>query len=390
MISDVPLGITLSGGIDTSSMVAMSKELGKSRDIHTFSIKIKEPSFDESEYQKIMAHHAGTIHHQVDIDPDDVLKYMIEHVAYMDEPSGNGANIPSYLLAKDASKYVSVLLSGEGGDEISNAYDTHLAYKIRKMYLKHIPDAMRKALFKIAHSLPASYEKLSFDFLAKRFTEGAEKGIPEAHLYWRHVFTEREKKKLLGSSFQRYMPSEKIFADLFNSLDMDDDLNKISLIDLKYFFICDLMVKNDRTFMAHSVEARFPYVDRKVVEFASSIPPEYRIKGFTARYTEKMAMKKILPRKIFKRKSMGLEMPHSLWFFRGLEKLAGKYFTRKKLEADGFFNYEYVNELWQQHLSRERDNGRALWSILNFLIWMDLFVHSSDYKKYLDPYPADE
>lgn len=383
LISDAPLGLTLSGGIDTSTMLSLAKELGQSQKIHTYSIKVNESSFDESKYQKTMVDYAKPIHHEVVLNPEDVLENMIVQMAYMDEPNGNGAVIPSFILAKEAKKDVKVLLSGEGGDEITNAYDTHLAYKVRKLYRQNCPAALRKIFYKGAHCLPTSFEKLSFDFKAKRFTEGAEKGIPEAHLYWRHVFKESEKKSLLKPSSHNYASSESIFADMFNNSNFDDDLNKISKIDLKYFFIGDLMVKNDRTFMAHSVEARFPFADRLVFEFASKIPPDLRIKGFTPRYIQKMAMKKILPKKIFNRSSMGLEMPHSLWFFKGLEKIFDKYLTKENLEKAEIFNVNYVHQLWQEHKARKKDNGRALWSIINYLIWFDLFIYNGDYRKYL-------
>jgi len=384
MISDAPLGITLSGGIDTSVMLSLAKELGKSEKIHTFSLKINESSFDESPYQKIMVDYAKPIHHEVVINPEDVIENLIIQMAHMDEPSGNGAVIPSFLLAKEASKHVKVLLSGEGGDEVSNAYDTHVAYKMRKVYRKYTPSFVRKIVYDLAHALPVSYEKLSFDFLVKRFTEGAEKNAAAAHMYWRHVFKESEKKSLLKKDYSSHRATENIFEDMFNESDFKDGLNKISLIDFKYFFICDLMVKNDRTFMANSVEARFPFVDKKVVDFITKVPPKYRIKGFNARYIEKAAMKNIVPKKILKRRSMGLEMPHSLWFFKGLEKVFKKYLTKKNIEKCGIFNYEYVNQLWNEHTNHKRDNGRALWSILNYLIWFDLFVYNKDYKNYLN------
>ena len=140
-----------------------------------------------------MANYSGSIHHQIIINPEDVIENLIVQMAYMDEPSGNGAVIPSYLLAKEARKYVSVLLSGEGGDEICNAYDTHLAFKVRNLYRKFVPKMIRNTARFAAHQLPVSHKKLSFDFLAKRFTSGAEKSIPESHLYWRYVFRDEEK-----------------------------------------------------------------------------------------------------------------------------------------------------------------------------------------------------
>lgn len=383
IISDAPLGLTLSGGLDTSSILSLTKELGKSSEIHTFSIKMEEASFDESRFQKIMVDHAKPIHHQINVGPKDVLEALKVQMAYMDEPNGNGAVIPSFLLAKEAKKYVKVLLSGEGGDELTNAYDTHLAYKVRKLYRKYIPSVVRSSAHFVAHRLPASFEKLSFDFLAKRFTEGAEMSAPRAHLYWRHVFNETDKRKLLNYEYNSFDRTDEIFSRDFNKLVYADGLNKISYLDWKYFFIGDLMVKNDRTFMAHSIEARFPFADKKVFDFVKKIPPRLKIKGFTPRYVQKEAMKKILPKEIYKRKSMGLEMPHSLWFLNGMEKVIDDYIKKDRIEKTEILNYSYVEKLWNDHKNMKRDNGRAIWSIINYIIWFELFIESNNYKEYL-------
>ncbi|MBU1864105.1 MAG: asparagine synthase (glutamine-hydrolyzing) [Candidatus Omnitrophica bacterium] len=382
LISDAPLGLTLSGGFDTSTILALVKELGLSKDIHTYSIKMGETSFDESYYQRIMVDFAKPIHHEIVVNAQDVMDNLIRHMAYMDEPSGDGAAVPSFLLAQEAKKEVSVLLSGEGGDEVFNAYETHRAYKVRELYLKHTTPFLRKIMRSIVHGMPTSYKKLSLDFLAKRFTSGVEKNTPEAHFFWRHVLSEKEKKELMPrcSDFKR---TDSLFTELFNSLNFDDNLNKLALIDLKYYFIGDLMVKNDRTMMAHSIEARFPYVDRYVVEYASTIPPNMKVKGTKGRYIQKQAMKDYLPKAIYNRQNMGLEMPHAIWFMNEFQPLAKKYFTKKSIEKTNILSYSMVNNLWQEHIAKKRDNGRSLWCILNFLIWFDLFIYNKDYKKYL-------
>lgn len=382
LISDAPLGMTLSGGIDTSCMLGMAKALGKSKDMHTYSIKIDEPSFDESYYQRLMSNYAGSIHHEIKVSGDDVLENLIQHMAFMDEPSGDGAAVPSYILAKEAKKDVKVLLSGEGGDEVFNAYETHGAYRVRQLYRKTTPSFIRNTLRKTAALLPSSYHKLSFDFLFKRFTEGAEKGIPESHFYWRHALNKSEQDTLMqGNNFP---PSEKIFKEMFDSLNFDDDLNKLSLIDIKYFFVCDLMVKNDRTFMAHSVEARFPFMDRELIDFTSTIPTSMKIKkfGFNRRHIQKEAMKRYLPKEIYTRKNMGLEMPHSLWFLHVLKPIAEKYFSKTMVEKTGILSYQAVNKMWQEHISKKKDHGRSLWCILNFIIWFELFIEKKNFKDF--------
>ena len=311
-----------------------------------------------------------------------MLDCLFSTVAHLDEPSGNGAAVPSFLLAREARKHVAVLLSGEGGDEIFNAYETHRACRARRLYRSIVPGCARRGLRYAAGRLPVSCSKLSFDFLAKRFTEGAELGVPEAHLFWRHILSEDAKRRLLacpppGAS------TASVFRGFFDALPYPDELDKIAHLDLWYYFVDDLMVKNDRPIMAHSVETRFPYMERDVVEFSARIPNRFKLKGMSGRCIQKKALSDILPPEILGRTNMGLEMPHSLWFFNEFRGLGEKYFSRERVQRSGLLRYEAVDGLWKEHLARRSDNGRALWCILNFLIWFDLFVYDGDYKKFL-------
>jgi asparagine synthase (glutamine-hydrolysing) len=382
LVADAPVGLTLSGGFDTSTLLALTKELGGTQRMHTYSLKVNEASFDESRYQRIMADFSGSIHHEISVDPEDVVENIVSSVAYMDEPSGNGGAIPMFLLAREARKDVSVLLSGEGGDEIFNAYETHRACKVRALYRRLTTPAMRRVIRSAAAALPASYDKLSFDFLSKRFTEGAELDVPESHFYWRHALSEESKRRLLPAGWH-FAPTARLFSEHFRESGRADDLDKISLIDLEYYFVDDLMVKNDRMIMAHSVEARFPFMERPVVDFATRIPNRFKVKGFKGRCIQKLAMKGLLPEAIARRSNMGLEMPHAHWFLSEFRGLAERYFSRRSVERSGVLDYAVVSELWAEHLAGRKDNGRPLWCVLNYLIWFDLFIHERSYKRFL-------
>ncbi|HNW43999.1 MAG TPA: asparagine synthase (glutamine-hydrolyzing) [Elusimicrobiales bacterium] len=379
---DVPAGLTLSGGVDTSSLLGLAKHLGLSERLHTFSIVMGEKSFDESRYQRLMARFAGSIHHELRVEPRDVLENLVRTIAHLDEPTGDGAAVPSFLLAREARKHVGVLLSGEGGDEVSNAYETHRACRARAAYRRLVPGWARKVLRGGAQALPVSCSKLSFDFLAKRFTEGAELGVPEAHLYWRHALGEEAKERLLA--FPRPAgTTAQLFREFYDALPYTDELDRISHLDLWYYFVDDLMVKNDRSIMAHSVETRFPFMEREVVEFSARIPSAFKVKGLRGRCVQKRAMRGLLPPEILARSNMGLEMPHSLWFFGEFREIGERYFSREQVSRSGLLNWEAVDGLWREHLARRRDNGRPLWCILNFLIWFDLFVYDGNYKQFL-------
>ncbi|MFA6093778.1 MAG: asparagine synthase (glutamine-hydrolyzing) [Elusimicrobiota bacterium] len=383
--TDAPAGLTLSGGVDTSCLLGLAKARGKR--LHTFSIRMQEPSFDETRYQRIMTDFARPIHHEVQVSQEDVVENLLCHAAYMDEPSGDGGNIPFFLLAREASKHVKVLLTGEGGDEIFNAYETHRAYNVRRAYRRWVPAPVRAALRAGVRALPSSYEKLSLDFRLKRFCEGAELGVPESHAFWRHAFTEEQKQRLLPGL--NHLPDTgRFFRDAYDRLECAEELDRLALLDLRYYFIDDLMVKNDRMLMAHSVEGRYPYMDRSVVELAASLPPSMKLRGLDGRRIQKRAMRGLVPDAILRRTNMGLEMPYSPWFLSGLRETASRCFSREHVERSGLMDFETLDLFWKEHLSGRKDHGRGLWCALSFLIWFDLFVYEKDYKRYLRPGPA--
>ncbi len=380
--ADAPIGLTLSGGVDTSTILALAREQAPDRELHTFSIRMDEASFDETRYQRIMTDFARPIHHEVLVTPAKVLEQLVRHVAFLDEPNGDGAAIPMFLLAQEARRHVKGLVSGEGGDEVFNAYETHRAYRAREFYRNWTPLPLRRALAAAAEALPVSHRKLSFDFVAKRFTRGAEMSPARAHFFWRHALSEEEKRELLPGGGP-WIETAALFERAFDSLDFEDPLSRLSWIDMRYYFVGDLLVKNDRMTMAHGVESRYPFMDRELVELASRIPTTLKIRGLEGRYIHKLAMKGRLPDKIWRRKNMGLEMPHSLWFLGPLRKTAEHYFSKRNIEKTGILSHAAVDALWRQHLSGARDNGRPLWCILIFLIWFDLFVYDRNYRQYL-------
>ena len=381
--SDAPIGTTLSGGIDTSSITCLIKDLGKSKNFHTYSLKMGEKSFDESKYQRLIAEYCQTNHHEIVVNQEDVLNSIYTHMAHIDEPNGNGAAIPSFILAKEAKKEVSVLLNGEGGDETFSAYSIYGAYRAKNIYTKFAPKPLRKLIYNLVHKLPTSYKKLSLDFQLKRFTEGAELHPASAHIYWRHVLTDNEKEDTILNR-QGYVKTEKVMIDLFEKLDYSEDFNKINFLDIEHFFIDDLLVKNDRMFLANAVESRFPFMDRILFEYMAKVPSSLRMKGITKRrYIEKLAMKNTVPAEILKRGNFGLEMPHSIWFFDTLKPLLKKYLSEEMIKKTEYLSHEKVDKLLQMHFSGKKDYGRALWCILMYQMWHEMFIEKNSYKNYL-------
>jgi asparagine synthase (glutamine-hydrolysing) len=387
-VSDKPVGIMLSGGLDSTGILGVAKHLGLARQTHTFSIKVEEASFDESRYQRAAVEYAKPIHHEISFGADEVMSAVERHMAFMDEPLGDGASLPFFLLAGEAAKHVTVLLSGEGGDEVFNAYETHGAYKARRAYRGLVPSPVRRLIRGGAAKLPTNYSKLSFDFLAKRFSEGAELDVPRAHHFWREAMNVAEKAALLQRP-EWSTDTSDLFARAFEECAVGDELDRLSRIDWKYFYVGDLMVKGDRTLMAHSLEPRYPYADRVLFDLVRTIPSSLRLKGFRRRHIQRQAMKDFLPPLIYRRTNMGLELPHSLWFGRGLRPLVEEYLSPKSIDATDFLRSEAVTTMLAEHEGGVKDHGRSLWCILNFVVWHRMFIQTRDYRKYLDTWQGD-
>lgn len=388
LISDVPVGVMLSGGVDSSALTALMAKIRGDADFHTFSLKFNDASFDESKYAGIVAAHVkNKNHHCITVNPEKVKNLLPKYLAYIDEPYGDGSAIPTYLLAEVAKDYVTVLLSGEGGDEFFAGYDTHLAYKFRNIYRK-VPALVRRNLIApLVNRLPVSHQKLSFDFKAKRFVSGAELDTPVSHMAWRVVLSEEVKREVLANAerFNQFHPSAGFFIDAFDHCSDTDELNRLLYIDYRYHLADDLMIKNDRMTMANSLEARVPFTDNELVKFLNTVPVSVKLPGRKKKYLLRTAMKDFLPPEIIRKKKVGLEMPYSSWFRSELRELAEMQFTLAKLNSTGLFNGATISNLWQEHQDLKVDHGRFFWGLLNYMLWYEMYIEKNNYKSYLTP-----
>ena len=385
LISDVPVGVMLSGGMDSSALTALMAKIKGDADFHTFSLAFEDESFNEARYAHLVAKHVGTKHHNILVTPEKVRNLLPKYLAYIDEPYADGSAIPTYLLAECAKDYVTVLLSGEGGDEFFAGYDTHLAYKVRKIYRK-IPAWIRRGVIqKAVKLLPVSHKKLSFDFKAKRFVAGAELETPDSHLAWRIVLTEDVKKIVLNGyeQFESFPPSVNFFREAFYHCSAEDELNRILYIDYRYHLADDLMIKNDRMTMAHSLEARVPFTDNELVKFLATVPVQCKLPGNKKKYLLRMAMKDFLPQEIIWKKKVGLEMPYSSWFRKELKDYGDELFSEARLKSIGLFNTGAISQLWREHQTMKVDHGRFFWGLMNYMLWYEMYIQKKDYKGYL-------
>lgn len=376
LIADVPIGVFLSGGLDSSTLVALMHKHTKER-IHTYSIGFEDQSFNELPYAKIVADEFNTIHREVTITADMVEQLLPKYLSYIDEPYGDGSAIPTYYISELAKDEVVVVLSGEGGDEAFAGYDTHAAYNASRLFSK-IPGFIRNGLIApLVNRLPVSDKKLSLEFKLKRFLGGQDLPPEQAHLWWRVVLNEHEKLELYTQETKeklKLQPSVRHFTQAFKQSKADNTLSGLMYIDSTVFLPDDLMIKNDRMTMAHSLEARVPFTDPELTAFMATVPPKLKMKKMRKKHIMRLAMKNDLPDSILNKKKVGLEMPYSRWLKHELNGLMMKYLGKENLEKTGLFQPEQVKTLIDNHISGKRDNGRALWGMLNYMMWYELYI----------------
>jgi asparagine synthase (glutamine-hydrolysing) len=379
LIADVPIGVLLSGGLDSSTVVALMQR-HTSEPIHTYSIGFEDPSFDELSYARMVSKRFGTISRETVITPQMVRDLLPRYLTYIDEPYADGSAIPTYYVCELAKDEVVVVLSGEGGDEAFAGYETYTAYQMAK-YFKKIPRWIRQGLIApMVNWLPVSDKKLSLEFKMKRFLGGLDLPPAEAHLWWRIVLTEAQKLSLYTPNVLEVLTPEspeRHFLKEFQRLTGKDVLSRLLYIDSSVFLPDDLMVKNDRMSMAHSLEARVPMTDPDLTGFMFQIRPELKLRRLRKKHIMRRAMEGILPSEVLNKKKVGLEMPYSRWFKKELKDLLMEYLNPGRLAETGLFRPEAVQALVDQHLSGRFDHGRALWGLLNYMMWFDLYIDSS-------------
>jgi asparagine synthase (glutamine-hydrolysing) len=388
LMSEVPLGAFLSGGIDSSSVVGlMSREMN--RPVKTFSIGFKESSYNEVNYARVVANHFKTEHQEFIIEPNalDLAEKLIWH---LDEPFGDFSIFPTYLVSKMARQYVTVALSGDGGDELFAGYDTYIANKVARSY-RRLPSFLRKGMLEpwIAKLAPTEQKKGLVN-RAKRFVEGTL--LPEnlEHTRWMIFLQEMEKSRLYAPEVQseiRYSDSFEFIRKYFKQTRTTDDLNRQMYVDIKTYLVDDILVKVDRMTMAASLEGRVPFLDYRFVELAATIPSRLKLKGTNTKYILKKAMKDILPPQILKRGKQGFSIPIKNWLKEDLKGLMLDVLSPHKIKQQGFFNADYVQRLTQEHLSGQENHSHRLWAMMVFGIWHDIYLgnQNGDVEKSFKP-----
>jgi asparagine synthase (glutamine-hydrolysing) len=364
LLSDVPLGLWLSGGIDSSALLHYaSSEVSGS--LKTFSISFAGRSFDESRYIHEVTSHYGAAHEVMDLSPEEDLASTIEKFAsYSDEPSADAGALPVWYLSQLTKRSVTVALSGEGADELFAGYLTYRANELARR-ARWAPAWARRAALSVFSWWPVSDDKISFEYKLKRFLEGSLLRPERAHVYWNGTFGDAEKQALVK---QRLPPAlGSILAPLGKA---GDHLSSYLEFDQRYYLADDILVKSDRMSMAHAVEVRPAYLDHRIVEFAAGLPDELKMRGSYQKVVLKELMRGKLPRSILTRKKTGFDIPAHDWLRGPLRPLLTDTISSAMREHAGWFDGAAVNEVLRRHLERKANLGYHLWGLLILFLWM--------------------
>ena len=368
LISDVPLGVWLSGGIDSSTILHYASRASTSR-LKTFSISFRGRSFDESSYIQRMVEEYGTEHEELDLNPELDLQGAIEEFAYYsDEPSADAGALPVWFLSKLCKTRTTVALSGEGADELFGGYLTYRANTLAGYVRKLPPRANRLALASL-RLWPVSNEKISFEYKLKRLLEGSLMSAERAHVYWNGTFSGAEKRSLVAMELPGAL--DRILGELRAMLsDQKDDLGAYLWFDQKYYLPDDILVKSDRMSMAHAVELRPPFLDDRIVEFAATLPASLKIRGSQQKFLLKELMRDKLPPSILQRKKIGFDIPAHEWVRGPLRSLVVDTLHAGLSDHPEIFHSGAVENYLRDHLEKRINVGYHLWGLMILFLWM--------------------
>jgi asparagine synthase (glutamine-hydrolysing) len=366
LISDVSLGVWLSGGVDSSTIVHYAAD-ESSQPLKTFSISFSGRSFDEGRYFRAVSERYSTEHHEFDLSRDLKLEETIRQFAeFADEPCGDSSSLPVWYLSKLCRQHVTVALSGEGADELFGGYLTYQADRLAQL-MRVVPAPLRQSVLNAANRyLPVSEDKIGLEYIVKRFLEGTFLSSFERHCYWNGTFSEAQKQELC--TFERD-PAWGI-EFLANGMRSLGKLNRFLCFDQRYYLADDILAKVDRMSMAHSLEVRPPFLDHQIVEFASSLPESFKIRGRHQKYLLKRLMCDRLPRQILARKKIGFDIPAHDWLRRELRPLLLEELSPSAVSRTGLFRPETIQKWMRNHFEGRTNIGFHLWGLLILFLWM--------------------
>ena len=365
LISEVPLGAFLSGGVDSSCIVGMMSEISD-KPVKTFSIGFNEDSFDELKYARIAAKHFDTEHHEFVVTPD-LVEIVDELVWHFDEPFADPSALPTFMVSKMARDFVTVVLSGDGGDELFAGYTRYVTDK-RRSGLGRLPFALRRNLLKpLSEALP--HNAKGKNYLYNVSLEAVERYIDSVS-----HFGSLQRRSLYAADFLQNLngdfgKAEKVFHQIANQVSTGNPTDNLLYLDSKTYLVSDILTKVDRMSMAASLEVRVPLLDHKLIEFVTQIPTELKLKGLETKYIFRKAVKGFVPDEILNRPKQGFGVPLNEWINLQLKDRIHETLTERKTLERGFFDAKYIKILLHEHSNKRRDHSYALWILYILELW---------------------
>jgi asparagine synthase (glutamine-hydrolysing) len=376
MVSDVPVGVFLSGGVDSSLVTAILQK-DKTQKINTFTIGFEDKDTNEAVWARKVAEHLGTNHTELYVNPKDTLELFETIPEMFDEPFGDNSAIPTYIVSKLAKQDVTVSLSADGGDELFGGYTNYkptiklynilqqIPYNIRKIIFNILNnDSVRKfitnsSIFKNKKNISDKYKKLTDSILSKSILDI----FDQSKSYW----TSEDLNDMLSFS----PPSKTIYKDDNKHNDL---LNLVLLNDQKTYLLDDILTKIDRTTMFTSLEGREPFLDNKIVEFALSLPSQWKIRNGTEKYLLKQVLYRYLPKELVDRPKKGFGLPIQKWFRNELRPLLDYHLSKEKLVETGLFNVEFIHKELEEYYNGRNTNINKFWLILVYMQWREKWM----------------
>jgi asparagine synthase (glutamine-hydrolysing) len=381
--SDVPIGIFLSGGIDSSLVASVAAERCNLK-LNAFTIGFKEESYNELDNARVVADRLGLPLHEFILSESEIFEEIDHIISFLDEPFFDYSAIPVYFVSKLARQHVKTVVGGDGGDELFGGYPTHYLHRITEWYRK-IPQILRDGIRAIVNNLPESHSYMSTPYKLKRFTYGAEFPYDQAHYRWKILFDENDKSRLLAGDVMNSISdpdSFHIMNEYFeksrkSGFNIDDQL---MYVDFKTHLQDDFLQKTDKMSMANSLEVRVPLLDNAIMDLSRRVRPELKIKGFKTKYLMRKALSRFQSDDIAFGRKRGFTPPMALWIKNGLKDYMLSTLSKDSVSRLGFLNHQHVSRVIDDHLKERAENSRLIWSLVVLVKWYENYVVGSTKK----------
>jgi asparagine synthase (glutamine-hydrolysing) len=371
LMADVPLGAFLSGGIDSSTVVACMSEAAGSP-VRTFSVGFGDPTYNELPYARLVSQTYGTQHSEEILEPD-IVELALRLISHFDEPFGDFSVFSTYLVSQVARRHVKVALSGDGGDEIFGGYDTYVAQSLDRRLYRYLPLVVRQSFLpRVSAVLPSMPSKKGLINTARRFVEGAALPARLQHARWMMFMNEADKGQLYRADLRQSLDGNTpaaLIEEYFRQVVGEDPLAQQQYVDVKTYLADDILTKLDRMSMAVSLEARVPLLDYRIVEFALNLPAHMKLRGGETKALLRRAMKDRLPQEVLSRSKAGFSVPIKNWLCHELKPLMTDLLSTETVRRRGYFSPDRVACWVNEHLARQANHSHRLWALMVFELW---------------------